>query len=111
MWRKVIVCERRSLTENELGRYLTNQLGKHGTQVITAYRGDEDTARHLKIMGDLGQIVPLRFSLKEEQTIGQCMRNCNIVYNLIGRETETRYFNPIILQWSGSTRSATKYYQ
>ena len=61
-----------------LGRYLVNQLGallfsnrareksvlkrdigKEGNQVITAYRGDEDTKRHMKVMGDLGQIVPL----------------------------------------------------
>ena len=27
--------------------------------MITAYRGDEDTKRHMKVMGDLGQIVPL----------------------------------------------------
>jgi hypothetical protein len=29
-----------------------------GTQVIVPYR-DEDEARHLKPMGDLGQIVPM----------------------------------------------------
>jgi NADH dehydrogenase (ubiquinone) 1 alpha subcomplex subunit 9 len=31
---------------------------KTGTQVIVPYR-DEDEKRHLKVMGDLGQIVPL----------------------------------------------------
>lgn len=29
-----------------------------GTQVIVPYR-DEDEKRHLKLMGDLGQVVPM----------------------------------------------------
>ena len=33
-------------------------LAKVGTQVIVPFR-DEDEKRHLKVMGDLGQIVPL----------------------------------------------------
>jgi NADH dehydrogenase (ubiquinone) 1 alpha subcomplex subunit 9 len=35
-----------------------HRLGRQGCQVIIPYR-DEDEKRHLKIMGDLGQIVPL----------------------------------------------------
>jgi hypothetical protein len=34
-------------------------VGKHGTEVVTPYRGEQDDIRHLKIMGDLGRIVPL----------------------------------------------------
>jgi NAD(P)-dependent dehydrogenase (short-subunit alcohol dehydrogenase family) len=41
-----------------LGRYLVNRLAQKGTQVIVPYR-DEDEKRHLKVMGDLGQIVPM----------------------------------------------------
>lgn len=33
-------------------------LAKSGTQVIVPYR-EEDSKRHLKVMGDLGQIIPL----------------------------------------------------
>lgn len=33
-------------------------IAKAGTQVIVPYR-DEDTKRHLKVMGDLGQVVPM----------------------------------------------------
>lgn len=33
-------------------------LAKAGTQVVVPFR-DEDEKRHLKVMGDLGQIVPL----------------------------------------------------
>jgi NADH dehydrogenase (ubiquinone) 1 alpha subcomplex subunit 9 len=42
-----------------VGRYLVNALGKSGTTVVTPYRGIEDDKRHLKVMGDLGQIVQL----------------------------------------------------
>ena len=58
-----------------LGRYLVSKLGKlaegydtllpniyniakAGTQVIVPYR-EEDEKRHLKVMGDLGQILPM----------------------------------------------------
>lgn len=34
-------------------------VGKRGTQVVIPYRGTDDDRRHLKLMGDLGQIVPL----------------------------------------------------
>lgn len=33
-------------------------VAKAGTQVIIPYR-DEDEKRHLRVMGDLGQIVPM----------------------------------------------------
>jgi NADH dehydrogenase (ubiquinone) 1 alpha subcomplex subunit 9 len=41
-----------------LGRYLVHKLGKAGSTVVVPYR-DEDDKRHLKVMGDLGQIVPM----------------------------------------------------
>ncbi|GAV70463.1 hypothetical protein CFOL_v3_13961, partial [Cephalotus follicularis] len=39
-----------------LGRYLVQQLAKMGTQVLVPFRGCEDSTRHLKLMGDLGQV-------------------------------------------------------
>ncbi|KAI8843102.1 hypothetical protein BC829DRAFT_420087 [Chytridium lagenaria] len=38
--------------------------------VITPYRGTDDEKRHLKVMGDLGQIVQLRFDLRSEDQHG-----------------------------------------
>jgi hypothetical protein len=35
-----------------------SKIAKLGTQVIVPYR-DEDEKRHLRVMGDLGQIVPM----------------------------------------------------
>jgi hypothetical protein len=39
-----------------MGRIICNRLGKEGSQMIVAYRGDEWDARHLKLCGDLGQV-------------------------------------------------------
>ncbi|ORX80950.1 NAD(P)-binding protein [Basidiobolus meristosporus CBS 931.73] len=74
-----------------LGRYLVNQLGQRGTQVIVPYR-DEDTKRFLKPMGDLGAIVPLEFDLRDEKKIAECIRHSDVVYNLIGKDYETKNF-------------------
>ncbi|KAA1469748.1 39kDa subunit of Ndufa9, NADH ubiquinone oxidoreductase [Dentipellis sp. KUC8613] len=75
-----------------LGRYLVSKLAKAGTQVIIPYR-DEDEKRHLKVMGDLGQIVPMEWDLRSENQIEECVRHSDIVYNLVGREYETKNFN------------------
>ena len=40
-----------------VGRYVVNRLGRMGSQVIVPYRGDEHDYRHLRLMGDLGQVV------------------------------------------------------
>ncbi|MCI08278.1 NADH dehydrogenase (ubiquinone) iron-sulfur protein, partial [Trifolium medium] len=39
-----------------LGRYVVQQLAKMGSQVLVPFRGSEDCPRHLKLMGDLGQV-------------------------------------------------------
>ncbi|KAI8442779.1 NADH dehydrogenase 1 alpha subcomplex 9, partial [Phakopsora pachyrhizi] len=75
-----------------LGRYLVHKLAKKGTQVIVPYR-EEDSKRHLRVMGDLGQIVPLEFDLQNETSINECVRHSHLVYNLIGRDYETKNYS------------------
>ncbi|KAF8908929.1 NADH dehydrogenase [Gymnopilus junonius] len=75
-----------------LGRYLVSKLGKLGTQVIAPYR-DEDEARVLKPMGDLGQIVRMEWDARDENAIAECLRHSDTVYNLVGREYETKNFD------------------
>ncbi|KAI8989602.1 hypothetical protein BDB01DRAFT_848755 [Pilobolus umbonatus] len=74
-----------------LGRYVVNRLAKQGTQVVVAFR-DPDEARHLKVTGDLGQIIPLEFDLRNRKQLTECVRHSDIVYNLIGRDYETKNF-------------------
>ncbi|KAJ7254356.1 NADH dehydrogenase [Mycena haematopus] len=75
-----------------LGRYLVSKIAKMGTQVIVPYR-DEDEARHLKPMGDLGQIVPMEWDIRSDEQTAECVRHSDIVYNLVGRDYETKNFN------------------
>lgn len=76
-----------------LGGYVTNQLGRIGSQVVVPYRGDELYSRHLKVMGDLGQIVPLPFELRDEDSVRDAIRGSNVVVNLLGKHYETRNYS------------------
>ena len=40
-----------------IGRYVVNKLGKMGSQVVVPFRGDVHDYRHLRLLGDLGQVV------------------------------------------------------
>ncbi|KAG6576077.1 NADH dehydrogenase [ubiquinone] 1 alpha subcomplex subunit 9, mitochondrial, partial [Cucurbita argyrosperma subsp. sororia] len=76
-----------------LGRYVVQQLAKMGSQVLVPFRGSEDSPRHLKLMGDLGQIVPMKYNPRDESSIKAVMAKANVVLNLIGREYETRNYS------------------
>ncbi|KAH7885357.1 39kDa subunit of Ndufa9, NADH ubiquinone oxidoreductase [Phlebopus sp. FC_14] len=88
-----------------LGRYLVSKLARMGTQVIVPYR-EEDDKRHLKPMGDLGQIVPMEWDIRNEEQIAQCLRHSDIVYNLVGRNYETKNFKYADVHVSGAERVA-----
>ncbi|BEI82357.1 hypothetical protein CcaverHIS002_0302250 [Cutaneotrichosporon cavernicola] len=75
-----------------LGRYLVSKLAKDGTQVIVPYR-DEDAKRHLKVAGDLGQVVPLEWDARNPDQIHEAVRHSDTVYNLVGRDWETRNYS------------------
>ncbi|PIA40062.1 hypothetical protein AQUCO_02500052v1 [Aquilegia coerulea] len=76
-----------------LGRYVVQQLAKMGSQVLVPFRGSEDDPRHLKVMGDLGQVVPMKYNPRDENSIKAVMAKANVVLNLIGREHETRNYS------------------
>ncbi|KAG0082862.1 hypothetical protein BGZ93_007832 [Podila epicladia] len=75
-----------------LGRYLINRLAREGAHVIVPYR-DEDDMRHLKVMGDLGKIVPMEIHLRNKDSLEAAIRHSDTVYNLLGRDYETRNFS------------------
>eukprot|EP00252_Welwitschia_mirabilis_P009069 TRINITY_DN21364_c0_g1_i1.p1 TRINITY_DN21364_c0_g1~~TRINITY_DN21364_c0_g1_i1.p1 ORF type:complete len:399 (-),score=73.05 TRINITY_DN21364_c0_g1_i1:363-1559(-) len=76
-----------------LGRYVVQQLARVGSQVLVPFRGSEDSPRHLKLMGDLGQIVPMLYNPRDETSIKAVMAKSNVVINLIGRDHDTRNFS------------------
>ena len=49
--------------------------------------------QHLKLVGDLGQVLYTPYNLKDEASIRKAMKHSNLVINLIGREFETRNFS------------------
>ncbi|KAF4576998.1 Mitochondrial Complex I NDUFA9 Subunit [Pleurotus pulmonarius] len=88
-----------------LGRYVVAKLAKMGTQVIVPYR-DEDEKRHLKLMGDLGQVVPMEWDIRSEQQIAECLRHSDLVYNLTGRNFDTKNFDMASVHVAGAERIA-----
>jgi NADH dehydrogenase (ubiquinone) 1 alpha subcomplex subunit 9 len=88
-----------------LGRYLVSKLGKMGTQVIVPYR-DEDEKRILKPMGDLGKIVPMEWDIRNEDQIAECLRHSDVVFNLVGRQYETKNFDYEDVHATGAERIA-----
>lgn len=61
-----------------------------GSQVVIPYRGTEYDVDHLKLCGDLGQILYSPYNLKDEDSIRKAVQYSNVVINLVGREWSTR---------------------
>jgi len=74
------------------GRYVVETLANAGLTVIIPFRGDEKTFRHLKVIGQVGQIVPTRIDIRDPATIERAVFHSNIVVNMISRFWETRNF-------------------
>lgn len=76
-----------------LGRYVVNQLGRIGSQVTAPFRGDELQARHLRPMGDLGQVVPVAFEARDDDSVRRAVEGASVVVNLTGKHYETRNYS------------------
>jgi NADH dehydrogenase (ubiquinone) 1 alpha subcomplex subunit 9 len=89
-----------------LGRYVVGRLARHGSQVVAPYRGTEYDARHLKVMGDIGQVVLSPYHLKDDASIREAVRRSHVVINLIGRDYDTKNFKLEECFEEGSARIA-----
>jgi len=76
-----------------LGRYVVHHVAKSGSRMILPTRCSENDRQHLKVMGDLGQIVQLDYGIRDEETIRYAVERSNVVINMVGREWETRNFS------------------
>ncbi|KAF8527441.1 NAD(P)-binding protein [Hysterangium stoloniferum] len=88
-----------------LGRYLVHKLAKEGTKVIVPYR-EEDNKRHLKVSGDLGQVISLEWDIRSDEQTIECIRHSDIIYNLVGRDYETKNFTYVDVNVTGAERIA-----
>lgn len=77
----------------QIGANVVTRLGRVGSQVIIPYRGDPSKVRHMKLCGDLGQILFLPFYLRDEDSIYRAVKHSNVVVNTIGTETHTTSFD------------------
>lgn len=75
-----------------LGPYIVQKLAKQGINVVIPWR-DEMARRHLKLTGDLGTVTMLEFEPRNIESIESAVRNSTMVYNLIGRDFETKNFS------------------
>lgn len=75
------------------GRILLNRLGKEGSQIVAAYRGDVHECRPLKLCADLGQMYFQEIDIRDPESLRKAVQYSNIVINCIGADYETRNFN------------------
>lgn len=66
-----------------VGRHLVKRLAEKGERVRVAVRDVEDAA-HLKLMGEVGQIVPVGASIRFDQDVQAAVAGADAVINLVG---------------------------
>jgi len=76
-----------------LGRYVVETLAEAGMYVVTPFRGEPRDVDHLKVLGEVGQIAPVRYDVREKETINKAIEHSEVVVNMVGRAWETRNFN------------------
>ena len=73
-----------------VGRYVAQSLGAMGTRLVLPYRCDDVDVQHLRVMGDLGMIVPLKdFDINNEDAVKRAVEGSDLVINLVGADAET----------------------
>lgn len=77
-----------------LGRYVCAELGLHGNTIIAPYRGDDTEVRHIKMMGDLGNVATIPFSVRDRESVREAIRGADVVINLMGKHYETKHLLP-----------------
>lgn len=75
-----------------LGRYLVSKLARHGTLTVVPYR-DDMKKRFLKVTGDLGVVNFVEFDLRNLKSIEDSVQHSDIVFNLIGVDSNTKNFS------------------
>jgi len=75
-----------------LGRYAVYRLARLGVQVVIPFRGEEKACGHLKVTGEVGQIVPVRFDIRDKESVKRAVSRSSIVVNLLGKHHDTRHF-------------------
>jgi len=93
-----------------LGKYVINRLAQNGTMINIPYRGQDMDTRHLRVMGDLGQINFYEYDIRDPESVAKCVAHSNTVINLVGKDFATRNFSleQCMVDGAGALASASK---
>jgi len=75
-----------------LGRYVVETLSDAGMYIITPFRTEANSVAHLKVLGEVGQVAPIRFDVRDRETLLKATEHADVVVNMVGRQWETRNF-------------------
>lgn len=75
------------------GRYVVNRFARNGASIIIPYRANEMDYAHLKPIGEVGQILPIKFHPQDPESIEKAVSKSSIVVNLIGKRWETKNYS------------------
>ena len=62
--------------------------------MVIPYRGDEMEIRHIKVMGDLGNVANVPFSVRDPDSVRKAVEGSDVVINLIGKHYATKHLFP-----------------
>lgn len=88
-----------------IGRYVVQRLAKKGYVVRVAVR-DTENAGFLRMMGAVGQIVPLYASLTDDATVRRAVVEADLVVNAVGILAERRAGDFQAIHADGAARVA-----
>ncbi len=66
-----------------IGRYVVQKLANNGAIIRVAVR-NPDKALFLKTMGEVGQIIPVRVNITDEESVAKALNGADHVVNLVG---------------------------
>ena len=65
-----------------VGRHIIRRLAKKGYKIIVPYQRSTNEAK-LRLLGNLGQIIPYKYNNLEDRVIVNILRNIDICINIV----------------------------
>jgi len=76
-----------------LGRYVAESIvTEMGIYLVSPFRTEAKSVDHLGVLGVVGQVAPLRYDLRDKETVLKATEHSEVVINMVGRAWETRNF-------------------
>lgn len=60
--------------------------------MVVPFRGEPYNVKHLKVMGDIGQVVPQLWDIRNPDSIYEALKHSNLVINLVAQKNDTRNY-------------------